>query len=38
MIRFLKDIGMNNNMIYWRGVGIGGMINPIVDNFDAFGK
>ncbi|CAI2078970.1 Uncharacterised protein [Serratia fonticola] len=29
---------MNNNMIYWRGVCIGEMINPIVDNFDVFGK
>lgn len=38
MIRFFKDIGMNNNMIYWRGVCIGEMINPIVDNFDVFGK
>lgn len=38
MIRFLKDIGMNNDMIYWRGVCIGQMINPIVDSFDVFGK
>lgn len=29
---------MSNNMIYWQGVFIGKMINPVVDNFDIFGK
>lgn len=29
---------MNRNIVYWKGICIGEILEPVVDNFDIFGK